>query len=98
MNGPVFGEQNNAILSCTLPQQPWVNLTGYSNLYIDGGETIQSFLREDLIDEMIITKIPILLGDGIPLFGRLTNSIKFKHKKTEIYSNSLVKSRYIRNK
>jgi riboflavin biosynthesis pyrimidine reductase len=33
------------------------------NLYVDGGKTIQSFLEEDLIDEMIITTVPILLGD-----------------------------------
>ena len=37
----------------------------YEDFYIDGGKTIQDFLKEDLIDEMIITKIPILLGDGI---------------------------------
>ena len=44
---------------------------GYKRLYIDGGVTVQSFLKEDLIDEMIITIIPILLGGGIPLFGEL---------------------------
>ena len=44
---------------------------GFENLYIDGGTTIQRFLREDLIDEMIITEIPILLGGGDRLFGEL---------------------------
>jgi dihydrofolate reductase len=34
--------------------------------YIDGGKTVQSFLKEDLIDEMTITRILILLGSGIP--------------------------------
>lgn len=48
-----------------------LNSRGYTNLYIDGGKLIQSFLREDLIDELIITTVPILLGDGIPLFGKL---------------------------
>ena len=42
---------------------------GYQNLYIDGGFTIQSLLKEDLIDEMIITRVPVLLGTGVPLFG-----------------------------
>jgi dihydrofolate reductase len=71
---------------------------GYSSLYIDGGKTIQSFLKEDLIDEMIITRVPILLGDGVPLFGKLSISIKFKHKGTEIYGGSLVKSHYTRDR
>lgn len=43
---------------------------GYQRLYIDGGKTVQSFLAEDLIDEMIITTIPVLLGAGIPQIGR----------------------------
>ena len=71
---------------------------GHQNLYIDGGMTIQGFLEEDLIDEMIITRIPILLGDGIPLFGKLSQRIHFSHKQTEILSDRLVKSHYIRIK
>ncbi len=69
---------------------------GFKNLYIDGGQTIHSFLKEDLIDEIIITKVPILLGDGIPLFHKLDKQLKFKHVKTEIYNNNLVKSHYVR--
>ena len=69
---------------------------GYQNLYVDGGKTIQSFLKADLIDEMIITRVPILLGNGLPLFGQLDQSIKFNYKKTEVYNNTLVKSFYIR--
>ena len=59
---------------------------------------IQSFLQEDLIDEMIITKVPVLLGSGIPLFGKLDNSLTFRHESTEIFSNGLVTSRYIRER
>jgi len=51
---------------------------GFDNLYIDGGVTIQNFLKQDLIDEMIITTIPIVLGGGIPLFGTLGESLMFK--------------------
>ena len=69
---------------------------GYSNIYIDGGKTIQNFLKEDLIDEMIITKIPVLIGSGIPLFGHLENDINFKHINTSVYPNGLVKSHYER--
>ncbi|MDV3347197.1 dihydrofolate reductase family protein [Leptothoe sp. ISB3NOV94-8A] len=69
---------------------------GYHNLYIDGGRTIQSFLAEDMIDEMIITRVPVLLGDGIPLFDKLINKLQFRHNKTELFNNMLVKSAYSR--
>ncbi|WP_299017582.1 dihydrofolate reductase family protein [uncultured Photobacterium sp.] len=73
-----------------------LNQQGYHNLYIDGGKTIQSFLAEDLIDEMIITTFPILLGGGSPLFGELTKPQSFKFIESEVLLNSLMKSRYIR--
>ncbi len=69
---------------------------GYQNLYVDGGKVIQSFLEADLIDEMIIATVPILLGDGIPLFGKLTKSLKFSLKKTEKLNDMLVKNYYTR--
>jgi dihydrofolate reductase len=68
------------------------------NLYIDGGATIQSFLKEDLIDELIITTIPILLGGGIPLFGELSAPLKFKHEKSERFLDCLVQNYFIRDK
>jgi len=71
---------------------------GIHNLYIDGGKTIQSFLKEDLIDEMVITRIPILLGSGIPLFDKNLLELPFEHTGTEVYNNMLVKSSYTRKR
>lgn len=71
---------------------------GIHNLYIDGGKTIQSFLKEDLIDEMIITTVPILLGSRIPLFGDIKRDLKFKCEKVEYISKFVVKHYYIRDK
>ena len=71
-----------------------LNSRNYKNLYIDGGITIQRFLRNELIDEIIITRIPILLGSGIPLFQELAKEQKFEHTKTEVYNNAIVKSHY----
>jgi dihydrofolate reductase len=71
---------------------------GLKNLYIDGGALIQSFLSEDLIDELIITTIPVLLGGGIPLFGKLRKLLKFRFLKSEVLNNYLVKSYYKRDK
>ena len=75
-----------------------LNKKGFKNLYIDGGKTIQSFLNENLIDELIITRIPIILGSGIPLFDKMDLEIRFEHVQTEIFNNALVKSRYIKKK
>ena len=71
---------------------------GIKSLYVDGGRTIQSFLKEDLIDEMIITTVPILLGEGIPLFGHLDEDLRFKCEKVELISEYLVKHYYRRDK
>ncbi|MBT3231895.1 MAG: dihydrofolate reductase [Calditrichaeota bacterium] len=75
-----------------------LNKQGYQNLYIDGGKVIQSFLCEDLIDEMTITRIPILLGSGIPLFGELKQRLKFTNKNTQAFGNGLVMSSYVRDR
>jgi dihydrofolate reductase len=69
---------------------------GFTTLYIDGGVTIQRFLAADLIDELIITRVPILLGGGYPLFDRLEQPLRFRHVETEILNDTLVKSRYVR--
>ena len=71
-----------------------LNQRGFKNLYIDGGKTIQDFLKLEFIDEMIITTIPVLIGEGIPLFSSLTKDQKFEHIKTEILLEQSVKSHY----
>ncbi|MGF1700276.1 dihydrofolate reductase family protein [Photobacterium makurazakiensis] len=73
-----------------------LNSKGFNNLYIDGGITVQNFLKEDLIDEMIITTIPVLLGGGSPLFGDLASPLNFKLEKSEVLVDAIVKSHYVR--
>jgi dihydrofolate reductase len=75
-----------------------LNQRGYNRLYIDGGKTIQSFLKEDLIDELIITTIPILLGGGSRLFMELPKQQKFEHIGTKVFLNEIVQSHYRRKK
>ncbi len=69
---------------------------GFSSIYVDGGKVIQRFLKEDLIDELIISKTPMLIGSGIPLFGYLDTDLQFKHMRTEVSTNGLVRSYYER--
>jgi dihydrofolate reductase len=67
---------------------------GAKHLYIDGGKTIRSFLAADLINEIIITTIPVLLGAGLPLFGPLNKDIKLKHLSTKTYPFGFIQNRY----
>jgi len=71
---------------------------GYKAAYIDGGKVIQSFLAEDLIDSLTISKVPVLIGSGLPLFGPLDVDIAFEHMRTKTYSNGLVRSYYQRKR
>ena len=71
---------------------------GYSNLYIDGGQTIQGFLQQDLIDELIITQLPVLLGDGVPLFGQLAQPLAFEYVGSTPLLNAMVQSHYRRKR
>jgi len=71
---------------------------GYKTLYIDGGNVIQNFLKQDLIDELRLTTVPIILGDGIPLFDVLPKSLEFEHIKTEVFCNQIVQSCYKRKR
>jgi len=68
--------------------------TGAHHLYIDGGITIQRFLRAGLIQRLIITRVPVLIGEGIPLFGTLPHDIRLRHIATKQYPSGLVSSEY----
>jgi dihydrofolate reductase len=67
---------------------------GFKHLYIDGGKTIQGFLKEGLIQQLIITMVPILIGTGIPLFGSLSHDVKLDHIETSQFDDGLVQCRY----
>ena len=75
-----------------------LNKRGYNELYIDGGNTIQGFLNEDMIDELIISSLPVPLGGGIALFADLAEPLEFEHVSTEILIDEIVQSRYRRKK
>jgi dihydrofolate reductase len=68
--------------------------SGAHHLYIDGGITVQRFLRAGLIQRLIITRVPVLIGEGIPLFGALPHDIHLRHIATRQYPSGLVSSEY----
>jgi dihydrofolate reductase len=67
---------------------------GFQHIYVDGGITVQGFLRAGLIQRLILNRVPVLIGDGIPLFGSLPHDVQLRHRATQTYASGLVKSEY----
>lgn len=67
---------------------------GWSKAYVDGGKIIQSFLRAGLISDIVLTRVPVLIGDGLTLFGALDADIKLDHIETESFPSGLIGSKY----
>ncbi|HET8646331.1 MAG TPA: dihydrofolate reductase family protein [Vicinamibacteria bacterium] len=68
--------------------------SGAHHLYVDGGDTIHRFLRAGLIHRFIITRVPVLIGEGIPLFGSLAHDVRLEHVATRAFPSGLVQSEY----
>jgi dihydrofolate reductase len=79
------------------PEQVVASLSadGCSHAYVDGGRVIQQFLRAGLVQQLIVTRVPVLLGAGIPLFGPLEADLRLIHESTQGYASGLVQSRYV---
>jgi riboflavin biosynthesis pyrimidine reductase len=67
---------------------------GIGHVYVDGGITIQRFLQAGLVQRLIITRVPVLIGTGIPLFGALPRDVVLEHVATRQYPSGLVQSEY----
>jgi dihydrofolate reductase len=67
---------------------------GLGHVYVDGGFTIQAFLRAGLIDRMVVTRVPVLIGEGIPLFGPLEGDVLLRHVATRVLQGGAVQSEY----
>ncbi|SEH01497.1 Dihydrofolate reductase [Nonomuraea solani] len=98
-----------AVLSTTLPPGPHPHATvhrdlddllrdlterGTKSVYVDGGQVIRAFLRAGLIDEMTITTVPVLLGEGLPLFGPIGRDVPLTHLSTKVFGAGVVQSTY----
>ena len=67
---------------------------GIEHVYVDGGQTVQQFLRAGLIDRITVTRVPVLIGSGISIFGALDGDVVLKHIATRTYPSGLVQSEY----
>ena len=71
-----------------------LEIEGHRKVYVDGGLLIQSFLRAGLIADMVITSVPVLLGEGRRLFGKTGADISLRLEETKSFPSGLVQSRY----
>ncbi|QDL92359.1 dihydrofolate reductase [Paroceanicella profunda] len=83
-----FSDATPAALFDTLSARGW------RRVWVDGGRVVQSFLRAGLISEMTLSRIPVLIGAGIPLFGPLSGDLRLEHQETRAFPSGLVQSRY----
>lgn len=92
---PAKAGKHVRIASCT-PKELVTQLEneGMEKLYVDGGKLIQSFLQEGLIDEITVTQIPILLGEGIPLFGEIGKEVRLRLLESKSWENGFVQVKY----
>jgi dihydrofolate reductase len=92
--------RDKVILRSMEPEEllSYLSSMGFSSIYVDGGKVIQDFLKKDMIDELIIAKAPILIGSRIPLFDYVDTDLLFKHIRTEVQSNGLIRSYYERER
>ncbi|MER5727823.1 dihydrofolate reductase family protein [Streptomyces sp. NPDC002138] len=103
-----YGDKRVAVLSTTLTtDDPRVTVyrslaellaglteRGARNVYVDGGKMIQTFLREDLLDELIITTAPVLIGEGLPLFGALKKDIDLQLTAAKVLDAGFMQTTY----
>jgi dihydrofolate reductase len=97
-SGTLQPAPKEAVVECLTgsPQEIVAHLSarGIRHIYVDGGITIQGFLEAGLIQRLVITRVPVLIGSGIPLFGKTTRDIDLKHIATHQYASGLVQSEY----
>jgi dihydrofolate reductase len=67
---------------------------GAARVHVDGGQVIQTFLARGLVQEITLTTVPLLLGSGLPLFGRLPHDLSLTHHKSRVLGAGLVQSAY----
>jgi dihydrofolate reductase len=71
-----------------------IDARGFRHVYVDGGITIQQFLRAGLVQRLVITRVPVLIGSGVPLFGTVPHDIRLHHVATRSFPSGLVQSEY----
>ena len=89
LNGKVFHQNLAPVELCE-----FLKSEGYKSIYVDGGNTIGRFLKAGLISEMIVTQVPVALGEGIPLFDALDSDLELKLVSSKSYEFGFVQNKF----
>ena len=87
-NSPVVSHPDVGALHSALVE------AGLGRVYVDGGRTVQTFLADGLLADLTVTRVPVLLGDGIPLFGHLPESQRVRLLSSSVTEDGAVQSAY----
>lgn len=66
----------------------------YRRIYVDGGQTVRTFLEAGLITEMTLSRVPVLIGQGVSLFGPLPADITLEHVRTNVLDGGMAQTTY----
>jgi len=91
---PSAGDDRVTVTRSLAEAMALLDSRGAHGVYIDGGKVIQEFLRNDLVDDITIARAPVLIGDGLPLFGRLGADIRLVHAGTTVSDSGMTSSLY----
>ena len=95
--GVTFVDQSPVELIAELCQSPSKGKTEQKDIWLmGGGELVRDFLKADLVDEMHIGVVPVLLGDGIPLFPCGFPQREFALLENKSYSQGFIALKYQR--
>lgn len=65
------------------------------NIFVDGGAAlVNAMLQEDLVDELIVSVVPVMVGEGVRLFKEGIPERQWKHLSTRSFDTGLVQSHY----
>jgi len=67
---------------------------GVHRVYVDGGQLVQSFIRAGLVEDMVLSTVPVLIGAGRPLFGALPRDLDLALVASRSFPSGLVQSTY----
>jgi dihydrofolate reductase len=92
---PVGSDDRVTVVRTVEEAHDHLDRDGATGVYVDGGQVLSSFLRAGLVDELTITRAPVLLGGGLPLFHALPHEIRLVHQGTATYDDGMTSTRYV---
>ena len=71
-----------------------LDAAGYRRVYVDGGRTVHAFLRAGLVEDLTLSRVPVLIGTGHTPFGELSADVLLEHVRTRTFPGGMVQTTY----